>query len=282
MDKVNGMRLLDARKMRRVCACANVEPLSAGHRGAELQRARDRVASVTGGDCRFVDEFELIRRCLRDRTVRRPDTVLGIGDDAALLDTSGLPLTHAWATVPFSSHDDATGIARRVFAAALLRLAARAVTPRWATLGLVLEAGDPGWLEPFSIAAAATCNACGVELIGGDTTRGPGRATVFALGAHRTRLGRIGPRPSTPAVAVRLPLATAGAPEHPIAEAVRVCTDLAGRGGEIRCEDVSDASHDTLADTLMLFAHTDAAGVDALRAAAGRLRPESRRLQSDD
>ena len=131
---------------------------------------------------RSVDEFEVIARCFRDRAPRRPDTVLGIGDDAALLDTGGLPLVHAGATVAFSAYGDAAGIARHVFGTALHRLAARAATARWATLALTLEAADPDWLERFSAAAAAVCEASGIELVGGDTTRGPGRATVFALG----------------------------------------------------------------------------------------------------
>ena len=141
-----------------------------------------------------MDEFELITRCFRDRAPRRPDTVLGIGDDAALLDTGGLPLVHVWATAAFSIGDDAAGVARYVFAAALLRLAARAVMPRWTTLGLTLEAAEPGWLEPFSTAATAVCEASGVELVGGDTTRGPGRATVFALGAGPVLPSRPEPR----------------------------------------------------------------------------------------
>ena len=133
-----------------------------------------------------MDEFELITRCFGARTVRRRGTVLGIGDDAALLDTGGLPLAHARATAPFAGGDDAGGIARDAFGTAFIRLAARAVTPRWATLGLTLEAIDPDWVERFAAATAAICEACGVELIGGDTTRGPGRATVFALGTEST------------------------------------------------------------------------------------------------
>lgn len=144
-----------------------------------------------------MDEFELIARCFRDRTPRRPDTVLGIGDDAALLDPCGQPLVHTWATTAFPAGDDAAGVARYVFAAALLRLAARAVTPRWTTLGLTLEDVEPGWIERFSTAAASVCEANGVELIGGDTTRGPGRATVFALGAGPALPQRPEPRPRT-------------------------------------------------------------------------------------
>ena len=223
-----------------------------------------------------MDEFELIARCFRDRTPRRPDTVLGIGDDAALLDTGGLPLAHAGATAAFPSHGDAAGVARNVFGTALLRLAARAATPRWATLALTLEAADPDWLERFSTAAAAVCEASGVELAGGDTTRGPGRATVFALGAGAALPRRPEPRPRAAAIGVRLSLttadtaepviadtpepavagtpeqaiadtpepATAGTPEQAIADLVSMCADLAGRGTEIRWCDVSNAGDD--------------------------------------
>ena len=225
-----------------------------------------------------MDEFELITRCFRDRTPRRPDTVLGIGDDAALLDTGGLPLVHAGATAAFSSSDDAAGVARRAFGAALLRLAARAATPRWATLALTLEAADPDWLERFSVAAAAICEASGVELAGGDTTRGPGRATVFALGAEAALPRPPEPRPRTAAIGMRLSLVMEDAPERAIADLVSVCTDLAGRGATIRWRDVSNAGDGTRdgagdgARALEFIAHTDNGGMEALHAIVGRHR----------
>ena len=228
-------------------------------------------------------EFELITHCFRDRTPRRPDTVLGIGDDAALLDTGGLPLVHAGATAPFSASDDAAGVARRAFGAALLRLAARTVTPRWATLALTLEAADPDWLERFSDAAAAVCEASGVELAGGDTTRGPGRATVFALGAGTVLPHRPEPRPRTAAIGVRLSLVNADAPEHAIADLVSVCADLAGRGTEIRWCDVPNTGDDAGVDarTLELIALTDNGGVEALLAVASRRRFALTRVEVD-
>ena len=256
---------------------------------------------------RSVDEFELIARCFRDRTPRRPDTVLGIGDDAALLDTGGLPLVHAGATAAFPAHGDAAGVARHVFGTALLRLAARAATPRWATLALTLEAADPDWLERFSTAAAAVCEASRVELAGGDTTRGPGRATVFALGAGAALPRRPEPRPRAAAIGVRLSLttadtaepsivdtpepATAGTPEQAIADLVSMCADLAGRGTEIRWCDVSDAGDgagqgardDTGGDTraLELIALTDHGGLEALHAIANRHRLEITPFEAD-
>ena len=246
-----------------------------------------RNAPPTATAPRSVDEFNLIAHCFRDRTPRRPDTVLGIGDDAALLDPGGLPLVHAGATAAFAPSDDAAGAARRVFGTALLRLAARAARPRWATLALTLEAADPGWLEGFSAAAAAVCEASGVELVGGDTTRGPGRATVFALGAGSALPRRPDPRPHTARAGVRLSLVAADAPEHAptgtpeqaIADLVSVCADLAGRGTEIRWHDAPNAGDD--ARTPEFTALTSAAGMEALGRIASRRRFTITLLEAD-
>ena len=253
-----------------------------------------------------MDEFELITRCFHARTARRRGTVLGIGDDAALLDTGGLPLANARATAQFAGGNDAGGMARRAFGTAFIRLAAQAVTPRWATLGLTLEAGDPDWIERFAATTAAACEACGVELIGGDTTRGPSRATVFALGtgnapAREPAPGAGGAPPNEPApgagsalphefvpgrggalpgglapargaeFAVRLSLdASTHSPEHALADIVSTCAAIAARGAEIRCGESPQAGEPGDAGlTLDVVARTDADGLRALRAIAG-------------
>lgn len=229
-----------------------------------------------------MDEFELIRRCFRERTARRPDTVLGIGDDAALLDTGGLTIKHARATSTLPGSDDGTGIARHVFGAAFIRLAAQAVAPRWATLGLTFEGRVPAWVESFAAATSAVCDACGVELIGGDTTRGPGRATVFALGTKTALPHRISPRPSAAVFEARLSLPASDVPARTIAGLVSVCTDLASRGTDIRCDSGPDRGDAIGAGTLEVVARSDPAGIDALRAVAGHLRFETTRLAPDD
>ncbi len=195
-----------------------------------------------------MDEFELIERCFRDRAIRRPGTVLGIGDDAAVLDPDGLPLIRAWATVPLPTGDEGAATARHVFGAAFIRLAARAARPRWATLALTLEAAAPAQTESFAIAAASLCDACGVELVGGDTTRGPGRATVFASGPEDQRRRRDAPPPSTAGVEARLSLAAVETSAPIIAALVCVCTELASRGAVVLCDagpnrHVTGASH---------------------------------------
>ena len=254
-----------------------------GSRLASSSAPHRRGAASITVNRRSVDEFELIARCFRDRTPRRSDTVLGIGDDAALLDTGGLPLVHAGATAAFSAYDDAAGIARHVFGTALLRLATRAATARWATLALTLEAADPDWLERFSAAAAAVCEASGVELAGGDTTLGPGRVTVFALGAGTALPRRPEPRPHTAAIGVRLSLATTDAPERAITDLVSVCADLAGRGTKIRWCDMPNTGDGTGDDAraLELIAHTSASGMEALRAVGSRHRLAITRVEAD-
>ena len=253
-----------------------------------------------------MDEFELIGRCFRGRTPPRPDTILGIGDDAAVLDTGGLPLVNARATTPWFAHDDAGAVAGGVFGTAFLRLAARAVVPRWATLGLTLKSGDIDRAEAFSTAVAEICRACGVELIGGDTTRGsggepgvgpgggpgdgsgsgpaggfrgssgggpghghgygPGRATVFALARASARPRRTTMQPPIEPVTIRLPLTPEHRPAHTIAALVSVCTDLAARGAEIRCDDPQGPSAKHRSAALELIVRADAAGrADALR-----------------
>ena len=45
--------------------------------------------------------------------------------------------------------------------------------PAWALLGLTLPAPDEAWTRDFAEGLARACRAAGIELVGGDTTRGP-------------------------------------------------------------------------------------------------------------
>jgi thiamine-monophosphate kinase len=54
--------------------------------------------------------------------------------------------------------------------------------PRWVTLSLVLPEADESWLERFARGFFELAERYGVELIGGDTTRGPRAVSVTALG----------------------------------------------------------------------------------------------------
>ncbi len=111
-----------------------------------------------------------------------------MGDDCALLrPDAGLDLAVTTDMLVEGRHflPDAEPrlLGHKALAVNLSDLAAMGATPRWVTLALCLPAAEPGWLEPFSAGLFALAGRFGVELIGGDTTRGPVRTiSITAIG----------------------------------------------------------------------------------------------------
>ncbi|MGC1953786.1 MAG: thiamine-phosphate kinase [Gammaproteobacteria bacterium] len=134
-----------------------------------------------------LSEFELIERYFSSGTIRREDVLVGIGDDAALLQV--LPkhdIVSAMKTlvegVHFERGAKPQALGHRVLAIALSRLAATGATPAWVTLSLALPAADAAWLARFSAAFTALAQRYQVQLVGGDTVCGPLSITVVASG----------------------------------------------------------------------------------------------------
>jgi thiamine-monophosphate kinase len=131
-----------------------------------------------------MNEFELIERYFkRDRS--RPEVLVGIGDDAALVKPDpGGPIISALTTLSAAPGDPADGgaFARALARTALNRLAAQGASPTWFTLGLTLPAAGSEWLKAFSAALYSAIEPHGAVLVGGDTTRGPTIATLIAHG----------------------------------------------------------------------------------------------------
>lgn len=135
-------------------------------------------------------EFDLIAR-IHARATTRADVVLGIGDDAAVLQPSPRrQLVVATDTLNRGVHFDddaaAADIGWKSLAVNLSDLAAMGAEPAWCTLSLSLPAQDgegltgfvDGFLDGFLELAARH----GVALVGGDTTRGPLSVCVTAMG----------------------------------------------------------------------------------------------------
>ena len=61
-------------------------------------------------------------------------------------------------------------------------MAAMGATPRWATLAIALPEANEAWLEKFSAGFFALAQQYGVDLVGGDTTRGPLNLCVTIFG----------------------------------------------------------------------------------------------------
>jgi thiamine-monophosphate kinase len=134
-------------------------------------------------------EFELIRRFFSRRSGGQRDAgvVLGIGDDAALLRVpKDAELVAAVDTIVCGRHFlDSTSprsIGHRALAVNLSDIAAMGATPAWATLALTMPSADSSWLEEFAAGLLDLADEYGVELVGGDTTRGALTVSVQILG----------------------------------------------------------------------------------------------------
>lgn len=122
-------------------------------------------------------EFELIERYFKSSTARG-DVVLGVGDDAAILEVpNGAQLVVSMdalvADVHFGADDAPSAIGHKAIAVNLSDMAAMGAEPAWATLALVMPSADEAWLAAFSEGLLALARRFGVQLVGGDTTRGP-------------------------------------------------------------------------------------------------------------
>jgi thiamine-monophosphate kinase len=132
----------------------------------------------------MLSEFELIKNYFT-RPARR--TVLGVGDDAALVRvTPGNELTISTdmllAERHFFADDDPEALGHKALAVNLSDLAAMGATPHWALLSLALPEVNERWLTRFANGWFALAESHHVSLIGGDTTKGPLTISVTIMG----------------------------------------------------------------------------------------------------
>ena len=131
-------------------------------------------------------EFSLIARYFDRVKSRRLDVETGIGDDCALLNipekkTLAISTDTLVAGNHFLPDIDPADLAYKALAVNLSDLAAMGAEPAWLTLALTLPAADEAWLESFSDSLFMQLNYYDMQLIGGDTTRGP---LSMTLGIH--------------------------------------------------------------------------------------------------
>ena len=132
-------------------------------------------------------EFDIIQRYFTSGPVSRRDVVLGIGDDCALLEVPpGQQLAVSIDTLVEGTHFhpgvDAHALGHKALAVNLSDLAAMGAEPAWATLALTLPRANEAWLEAFARGFLTLAGQHGVQLVGGDTTRGPLSVTVQVHG----------------------------------------------------------------------------------------------------
>ncbi|MGY6030823.1 thiamine-phosphate kinase [Phytobacter sp. AG2a] len=131
-------------------------------------------------------EFSLIARYFDRVKNARRDVETGIGDDCALLNvpekqTLAISTDTLVSGIHFLPDIDPADLAYKALAVNVSDLAAMGADPAWLTLALTLPNVDEVWLKAFSDSLFEQLNYYDMQLIGGDTTRGP---LSMTLGIH--------------------------------------------------------------------------------------------------
>lgn len=150
-----------------------------------------------------MDEFALIEKYFTPTKNLRSDVMLGVGDDAALVKVPAneLLVTAVDTLVEnthFFSTADPFDIGYKSLAVNLSDFAAMGATPAWFTLALTMPTANADWLQSFKQGLFALSGQYYLQLIGGDTTRGPLTITIqlqgfipekLAMQRHQAQVG---------------------------------------------------------------------------------------------
>lgn len=125
-----------------------------------------------------MDEFEIIENIFNQNEIDRDDVILGIGDDAAIVQIPPhLQLTLSIDTlvegIHFPKDAPADKIGYRVLAVNLSDLAAMGALPCYATLALTLPQNNQQWLRDFAKGFFGLLKHYKMQLIGGNLSHGP-------------------------------------------------------------------------------------------------------------
>ena len=133
-------------------------------------------------------EFALIRRHFtRPTQPQRQGVILGVGDDAAILQpTAGQDCVVSTDMLVAGRHyfadTDPRRLGHKTLAVNLSDIAAMGGTPRWVTLAAALPSLDEAWVAAFAEGLFALADQYAVQVVGGDTTRGPLTLCVHIMG----------------------------------------------------------------------------------------------------
>ena len=129
-------------------------------------------------------EFALINQYFKRPTTH---TVLGVGDDGAIVRPSpGHELVISTDMLVAGTHFfpdvNPQDLGWKVLAVNVSDMAAMGARPRWAVLAAALPAATESWIEKFAHGFFACADAFGIDVIGGDTTKGPRNFCVTIFG----------------------------------------------------------------------------------------------------
>lgn len=129
-------------------------------------------------------EFSLIQHYF---TKPSKHTDVSVGDDAALISVAvGIQLAVSSDTLVAVTHffhdADPYQLGWKSLAVNVSDMAAMGANPRWATLAIALPTINQTWLAEFSRGFFACAAQFNIDLIGGDTTKGPLNISVTIMG----------------------------------------------------------------------------------------------------
>ncbi len=133
------------------------------------------------------NEFDLIQRFFNQETNSRKDVILGIGDDAALLqvpfDRQLVVTTDTLVSGRhFPENTPPADMGYKALAVNLSDLAAMGAEPAWILLALTIPSVNEIWLRKFTDGFSSLAQRFQLQLVGGDMTQGPLTITFQALG----------------------------------------------------------------------------------------------------
>lgn len=133
------------------------------------------------------NEFDIISRYFKREKPVRKDVHLGIGDDCAVLNLDekkqlAISTDTLVSGIHFLPDIDPADLGYKSLAVNLSDLASMGADPAWVSLALTLPEVNEPWLKRFSDSLFERLEYYGMQLIGGDTTKGPLSMTLTVHG----------------------------------------------------------------------------------------------------
>ena len=135
----------------------------------------------------MTSEFEIIERYFKKKMKQ---TALGVGDDAAMIHVRNnyqlaISSDMLIENIHFLKNTNPSHLGWKSLAVNLSDIAAMGATPKWATLSISLPKINHTWLKKFSKGFFKCADKFGIDLIGGDTTKGPLSISITIMGESK-------------------------------------------------------------------------------------------------
>ena len=135
----------------------------------------------------MASEFEIIERYFKKKMKQ---TALGVGDDAAMIHVRNnyqlaISSDMLIENIHFLKNTNPSHLGWKSLAVNLSDIAAMGAIPKWATLSISLPKINHAWLKKFSKGFFKCADKFGIDLIGGDTTKGPLSISITIMGESK-------------------------------------------------------------------------------------------------